>query len=121
MGTHRHEVPDVRGLGEAEMRLVRWLLENGTPAARRLLGQLKDLKVVSRCACGCASINFVNERRGGMEILGDFKYTHPNGGDIGVFAFAVNGKLAGIDLWSIDGLSNRNDEIPDPELLERVR
>jgi len=110
------EIEEYRELTDEELRLVRWLLENGEPSARRYLDHLEDLRVVSKCACGCASINFVEES-GGMKILGDFKFTHRAGGQIGVFAFAVNDSLAGLELWSIDGV-NDGDEIPDPDQLE---
>jgi hypothetical protein len=110
------EIEENRDLTDEELRLVRWLLENGEPSARRYLDDLDDLRVVSKCTCGCASINFVDES-GGMEILGDFKFTHREGGQIGVFAFAVNDRLAGLELWSIDGV-NDGDEIPDPDQLD---
>lgn len=113
------EIEENRDLTNEEVRLVRWLLENGEPSARRYLDQLDDLRVVSKCACGCASINFVEEP-GGMKILGDFKFMHRAGGQIGVFAFAINDRLAGLELWSIDGV-NDGDEIPNPDQLDSLQ
>jgi len=52
------EIPDERELDEQERALVRWLLEHGTPDAAPYLAQVPLARVVSRCACGFASLNF---------------------------------------------------------------
>jgi hypothetical protein len=60
--SHRMEstaaIPDDRPLTDAEASLVRWLLSHGIPRAKDHLSQLDRARVVSRCYCGCASINF---------------------------------------------------------------
>ena len=38
-----------------------------------------------------------------MDVVSDFIYKTPGGALCGVFAFAVAGKLAGLEVWSIDG------------------
>ena len=53
-----------RPLTEQERSLVRWLLEHGNPDAAEFLPQLADAWVVSRCGCGCASIDFPEAMRG---------------------------------------------------------
>lgn len=116
MTNHPSNIPENRELDAREMRLLRWLLENGIPEAKEHLSGLDTVKVVSKCACGCPSINFTDEWGGGMTTLADYQFDDPNGGLAGVFAFEYKGKLAGIDVWSIDGIANPK-VVPDPEIL----
>ena len=100
---HRSAIPDDRPLSAQELALVRWLLDNGTPSARTYLGEIETLRVVSRCGCGCASVDFVNTPAAGVDVLSDYKWQDEQGRLFGAFAFAKAGKLAGIEVWSIDG------------------
>ena len=117
MSHRKRELLEDRGLTDAEQNLVRWLLDNADPPIGRCyLGEVRLLRVVSRCDCGCPSSDFVRDRSGGMKILADFEYDHPKGGLIGVYVYAVDGELAGLDLYSIDGFTSPV-EIPDPSWL----
>jgi hypothetical protein len=116
MTRHRDPISDERDLTSAEARLVRWLLEHGAPRAREFLPQLRGLRVVSRCLCGCPSIDFVAESPGGMEILADYAYDDPDGHGVGVYLFASGGRLAGLEIWSIEGNPIRS-VVPDPNVL----
>jgi hypothetical protein len=104
-----------RDLTVEEMHLLRWLLEHGNPEARDFIPQLHGLRVVSRCPCGCPSIEFVPDAPG-MKILSDYVYEDTKGHTIGVFAFARAGALAGIEVWSIAG-DPIPERVPDPSLL----
>ena len=119
MTDHRHEIPDDRELSDKERELIRWLLEHGTDEAASFVPQLSNIRVVSRCGCGCPSINFVNDRSGGMTILADYQAGEPGIGLTGVFLFACDGRLAGLDIWSIDGVANPK-ELPVPGNLTRL-
>lgn len=98
----------IRELSRGEHDLVEWLLENGKPDARQYLDHLENASVASECPCGCASIDFaIDERkphaRAGMEVLSDY-FWHADGGELlGVFVFAKNDQLAGLEVWSVDG------------------
>jgi len=101
-------IPEDRPLTQAEAALVRWLLEHGTDEGQALLPQLDRARVVSRCSCGCASVDFSIDRkvaspRSGMSVVSDYRWDSPEGFLFGVFAYAREGLLSGIDLWSIDG------------------
>ncbi len=39
-----------------------------------------------------------------MEVLSDYEWRGPGGELFGVFVFACDGVLAGLEVWSIDGL-----------------
>jgi len=116
MTDHPTSIPENRDLTTREMKLLRWLLENGNQEAQKHLGALNTVKVVSRCGCGCPSINFTDDWGGGITILADYQFNDPDGGLAGVFAFEYKDRLAGIDVWSIDGVANPR-EVPDPEVL----
>jgi hypothetical protein len=93
--------------------LVRWLLEHGTAAAASFTTQIADARVASHCGCGCASIDFAIGGVGpalgdGIGILSDFEYRTAAGHVCGVFVFERAGLLAGLEVWSMDGLSNPN-------------
>src|SRR5258708_32401285 len=70
-------IPEDRPLTAQEAGLGRWLLEHGNPDAAGFLPQLADARVVSRCPCGCASIDFaiggvVPAAGSGMHVLADY-------------------------------------------------
>ncbi len=102
-------IPEDRPLTADEAALVRWMLEHGTASAARFLPQLADARVVSRCYCGCASVDFtvggvVPPRGGPIGILADFEYRTAEGHLCGTFGFERAGLLAGLEVWSVDGL-----------------
>jgi hypothetical protein len=118
-------IPEDRPLTPEEESLVRWLLEYGTPEAPGFLPQLRQARVVSRCPCGCASIDFaVGGRRpppaAGMQILADHLWQDAGGHRFGVFVFAKDGVLAGLEVWSVDGLAVAS-ALPGVEVLQPVR
>jgi len=113
---HRSTIPEDRPLSAQELALVLWLLDHGTPSARTYLGEIETLRVVSRCGCGCASVDFVNATPAGLDVLSDYKWQDEQGRLFGAFAFAKAGKLAGIEVWSIDGRATPSS-LPNPSDL----
>ena len=119
MASNGVPIPDDRPLSVAERALARWMLEHGTPNAAPFLAQLERTRVVSRCPCGCASIDFavagLPAPDGGLNILGDFLY----GDDTtlaGAFIFERGGVLAGIEVWSPIG-EDAPRHLPSPAEL----
>jgi hypothetical protein len=103
-------ISEARPLTADESALLRWLLEQGHPGASGFLSQLAGVRVVSRCPCGCPSIDFavggVEPPAGvGMQILSDYQWRTADGALFGVFVFARGGLLAGLEVWSVDGLA----------------
>jgi hypothetical protein len=83
-----------RELISAETNLVAWLLRHGEAGAERFLSEVRSLRVVGGCTCGCASINFAADNDGTMSILADFGVTGPDGLPGGVLLFARKDRLA---------------------------
>jgi hypothetical protein len=117
-------LPEDRLLTEQEHGLIRWLLEHGGQEASTFLPQLESARVVSRCSCGCASIDFsVAGRTGspqaGLHVLSDYQWNNAEGHLLGVFVFAREELLAGLECWSIDGQSTAS-ALPLPEQLRSI-
>ena len=119
MTDHSSPVADDRPLTRQETELLRWLLEHGKPAAGGHIGEVSRARVVSRCGCGCASIDFIKAPGSALEILSDHQWQDEQGHRFGAFAFAKEGKLAGLEVWSIDGLATPKS-LPDTSLLTPV-
>ncbi len=115
-------IPEDRPLTAREAALVCWMLEHGTAVAAKYLPQLAEARVVSRCYCGCASVDFsiggvVPPPGDDLGILADFEYRTAEGHLCGAFAFERAGLLAGLEVWSVDGLSTASD-LPAVEQLQ---
>lgn len=113
-------IPEQRELTSEERALIDWLLQHGEPEGRAFLSQLANATVIARCSCGCASINLAVGGRvgtpGPMDILSDYVYRDSAGHSFGVFVFAHEDLLAGLDLWSVDGQATAAT-LPTPEQL----
>jgi hypothetical protein len=99
-------ISEDRELTAEESRLVRSMLERGGPDAAAFLSQSSRIRVVSRCACGCASIDFsvdgIEHEGGGMHIIADFLFGE---GDslAGALVFEKYGRLAGLEVYGLGG------------------
>jgi hypothetical protein len=113
-------LPDNRDLTVEERGLIRWMLEHGSEEGRAYIGQLDCARVHARCICGCASIDLtINGKIPSdfrMRVLGDFQWKDEAGSLFGAFVFEQDGLLAGLDLWSVDGLGTACS-LPKPEAL----
>jgi hypothetical protein len=117
--------PEDRPLTAQEAALVRWLLEHGNPDAAGFIPELAYAWVVSRCPCGCASIDFaiggvVPATGVGMHTLSDHVWQASDGTQCGVFVFAIGGQLAGLEVWSADG-NEPIRQLPAVEQLQPLR
>jgi hypothetical protein len=115
-------IPEDRPLTPQEQALVRWLLEHGNPDAAGYLPQLAQARVVSRCPCGCASIDFsiggaVPLAGAGMHVLSDYVWQADDGTHCGIFVFSCGGLLAGLEVWSADGM----EAVSALPAIERLR
>lgn len=112
------EIPDVRPLTGEERALARRMLEGAGADAAPFLAQLASARVVSRCGCGCASVNFAVEGHppavGGLHVLGDYEYDGPEG-LTGAFIFEQGGVLSGIEVYGLDG--GAPAALPAPDAL----
>ena len=118
------EIPDDRDLTTQELLLARWLLLHGSPDAIEFIPQLTTARVASRCYCGCASINFAIDGlipKSGecITILADYEWTEADGKVFGCFIFTKSSLLAGLEIWSQDGLAMA-DKLPSIDQLRPI-
>ncbi len=111
-----------RELMDHERRLVRWMLEHGSPEARAFLPQLELAEVTPwRCPCGCASINF--QIRGkpaappGVHPIADFVFGEKDTLS-GIFVYENHGILSGLEVTGFAGDAPRS--LPEPETLRPI-
>ncbi|MGB7207685.1 MAG: hypothetical protein WBD27_03400 [Pyrinomonadaceae bacterium] len=101
-------IPEDRPLSAEETKLVRWALEHSLPGSDSYLSQLDKVRVISRCGCGCASVDFsfdgvLPDYRTGLQELSDHLWGTGGIDLCGIFVFARSEKLAGFEVWSVDG------------------
>ena len=108
-----------RQLTEHERRLVRWMLEHGSPEAAAFLPQLDEAEATPwKCDCGCASINFQIRGRPkappGVHPIADFVF----GDDetlSGIFVYESGGIMSGLEVYGLSGDAPKS--LPRPEEL----
>jgi hypothetical protein len=114
-------IPEDRPLTAEEVRLARWMLENGEPDGRDYVSQLESARIVSCCPCGCATIDLEVEgyppARGISRILGEFSFFHGDDQSV-IFIYADKGVLGGIEVCGLTGDSP--SVLPAPEALYRL-
>jgi hypothetical protein len=108
-----------RELTDHERRLVRWMLEHGSPEATAFLPQLELAEVTPwRCPCGCTSINFQIPGKPvpppGVHPIADFVFGEEDKLS-GIFLFEKDGILSGLEVYGLAG--NAPKALPEPELL----
>lgn len=109
-----------RALTPREMEVGAWLISHGTASdadKAKYLDQLSKATVIGKCECGCASIDLGIEGcpvpTGPLCILGDFVQ-----GDCqrGVFVFARENILAGIEIYPLADMETCGEFPPTNEL-----
>jgi hypothetical protein len=99
-------IAEKRALTVEERQLVEWLIEHGIPEAKLYSPQLPGLHVVSRCSCGCPTVDFAVEGSevsavGPSHILADFMGKTPDGIDAGVILHGREGKISELEVYPL--------------------
>jgi hypothetical protein len=101
-------IPERRGLRADEMQLLAWLLRQNIPASTPYVEQLGELSVVSRCGCGCPTIDFAVGGRAAQPgspstILADTSGVSPEGVRVGIIVHAREGLISELEIYPIAG------------------
>jgi hypothetical protein len=98
--------PENRDLTNQEASLVRWLVEHGEPGCDLLLDQVENLKVVSKCNCGCPTIYFelqtAGNSRKGERLVSDW-VAEMNDEMFGVMLFEAAGQISSLEVYCCSG------------------
>ena len=120
MSNRQHyRVADGRPLSTEERTLLEWLLAHGCPNAGRYAAQLPQVTVVSRCACGCPTIDLAVEGKqtfGASELVADVEGRSPDGISVGVILHGREGQLAELEVYPIDEIQGPF-ALPSPSTL----
>lgn len=107
--TNSYRKPLNRDLTQHERNLVLWLIEHSfTHDASRLLPQVDRLSVVSKCTCGCPTIDFTLDgqlapaTRKGEAFISDW-LAEINGMPVYVQLWVLNGKISSLEVGSLPG------------------
>jgi hypothetical protein len=117
-GQH-YRVADGRPLSGEERTLLEWLLAHGFPNVGRYAAQLPRVTVVSRCTCGCPTIDLAVDGKqtfGASELIADVEGRSPEGILVGVILHGREGQLAELEVYPIDEIQGPF-ALPSPSTL----
>jgi hypothetical protein len=107
--TDKLHVPDERSLSREEVSLLEWLLGHGRPDASQYLPQIPKLRVVTKCGCGCPTVDFAlggDRKDGPSRIIADGEGTSPEGVRVGVCVHVREGEISELEVYSCYGEAN---------------
>ena len=98
-------IREARELTGHERTLLQWLIQHGTGSVPELMAQLAEARVVSRCRCGCPTIDLAigtrtDSTRGGSDIVADAFGQSPEGYPVGVILHVREGLLSELEVYS---------------------
>jgi hypothetical protein len=116
MKNHSGIIPENRALSFEEQDLLRWLISHSTPEAQNYATQIEGLRVISRCSCGCPTVDFY-PLQGPSKILANFYGVTPEKVEVGVILHARDGKISELEIYSVD-LQDQPFGLPQIETLK---
>jgi hypothetical protein len=111
-------IPDERPLSQEEISLLKWLLSHGGSNASQYEKQISDLRVVSRCGCGCPTVDFAlgtGRKDGPSNIIADAEGTSSEGVRVGVIVHVRETEISELEVFSLSG--EKNVSLPRLESL----
>lgn len=101
-------VPESRPLTDAESCLIEWLLAHSTHEAAAYRDQLPQVRVASRCNCGCPTIDLSVAGRQAVPgtpsvVLSDCVGRSSEGVRCGIILHARDGLLSELEVYPVEG------------------
>jgi hypothetical protein len=114
-------IQDQRELTPRERQLLEHLLHHSEFASPRYLEQLTDASVVSRCSCGCPTIDLAVRGHAAplsspTMIIADGQARTPEGVLVGIILHAREGFLSELEAYSMEGVEG-SFSFPSPEAI----
>ena len=113
-------LPEDCAITEREAVVVDWVLANGAleESLDHLRPGIRDLRVVARCACGCASVDFVpHGQSAAARPLAEAAARDSRGRECGVIVWGSDGRVSGLEVYECEPGSAT--ELPGIETLRR--
>jgi hypothetical protein len=98
-----------------EALLIRWLLEHGDDKAQPFIPQVNSLVVISKCTCGCPTVDFQTSARSEARLLCHV-LGEVDGQRVGVLLFQADGELSCLEIHAMAG-TDRPFGLPKIESL----
>jgi len=94
-----------RPINAEEVRIVRAALEccAEIPNASALVATLDELRVVGRCECGCATVDFTVALPEHKKPIADGLGILPNGKRVGVIVWGTPEAVTGLEVYDMSG------------------
>jgi hypothetical protein len=102
---NHYRAPENRPLTTDERMLLEWLIAHGSPNAAKYAPQIPRVSVVSRCTCGCPTIDLAVDGKhvdGRSELIADFVGKSPEGIQVGVILHCRGGQISELEVYAID-------------------
>ncbi len=95
-----------RPLSVAEHSLINWLIERSSGDISALRSQLPYTRVVSRCRCGCPTIDIAvsgvrHDAKESHVVAADFVGETAEGFKVGVMLWTTKGDISGLEVYSL--------------------
>ena len=90
-----------RPISDAEVAVVRAALQRAsvTSDAGNLLSTITSLRVVDRCDCGCASVDFESDSDERPQPIADGTATTSSGGEVGIIVWGTSSRITGLEIY----------------------
>jgi hypothetical protein len=113
-------LPEDRPISEQEAAIVEWVLAHGTLEGPldHLREGIRRLRVVARCTCGCASVDFaVSGQSARARRVAEAMGQDSSGRMSGVIVWEQGGRVSGLEIYDCEPGSSA--ELPAVESLRR--
>ena len=108
-----------RRIKQEEIAVIRVALEKASLARAytSFAEGLEDLQVVSRCACGCDTVEFAKHDPDEKDVLlADAIGTTPAGGTVGLIVWGTAREVTGLEVYDL-GAGDGGVRLPVPESI----
>ena len=97
-----------RSISETEAACIRVTLERAPalPDISTLAATIGALRVVDRCDCGCASVDFENDASEHAQPIADGIGKTASGGDVGVIVWGNSNAITGLEIYDLGAGEN---------------
>jgi hypothetical protein len=119
---NHYRAPENRPLTTDERILLEWLISNGSPSAAKYASQIPRVSVVSRCTCGCPTIDLAVDGEhvdGGSELVADFVGKSPEGIQVGVILHCRGDQISELEVYAMGEVKGVFG-LPSPDALVAV-
>ena len=105
-------IAESRPLTNHETEIVNWMLRYAVPAGRlrHLMPAVSSLRVVGRCSCGCASVDFENSEQSAQSHPIADTMGETTDGAVGLILWGHDNSITGLEIYALD--STKIDVLP---------